>query len=728
MNRTSSRRWLRAGALVLGIMTAFTSVAYAAEPQGGELPVRWDEAYYATLDYYGGLTQGSVVKSYHLQGNSSITDYGRYDAVNNLTDGTEPSVNDQGAVTFDFGENAPETFYFEGETAAPYQDLPWDISLSYRFNGVPVRAEEMAGQKGMAEITLDLLPNPSASDYAKQNFVLVAATAFNDNDILSLSAPGSQTQLLGNLRTVMYIVLPGEEQHFTLQVGSEDFSFPGLVLLMMPATLDQLEQVADLRQAKEEIQDSYDALNQSMDILLDSLDGMGSDLQAAASGLDELNKARGIVSENREELYERFYKVLDDMWDLDGSMDDIREHLGEADTAAGKVSGTFTELYGSIGSLRQDLQDCLKILSGISGELEEGGDISSSLEQLAASLEALRQDTQSLQNLADEAASGNLEIQPEFQEQLNTAKALHSSYAESGGDPADMNGFYTFAAAALASQGYPPKDAAQAATQLVALYQAEGAIDDINGESQKLQELAGLTGTSQDLTSALQVAGDVSDLCGQLEALLAQLQGGSGDPGAGAGAIASVDAILGELQDLLALAGGYQDEVHETLRDTKKTTARAQDLIHHLRSFLFKAEDVLEDCDPHLDKGTDLTLSGLAQALRRAASGLGQVGTVRNAKDTVTDLIEEKWDQHTGEIDNLLLVDPSAPKESLTDQRNGSPESIQVVMRTQEIKAEEEEAPTAQDAEAPSATFFDRVAAMFRDFWDFLTSPFQKKD
>ena len=47
------------------------------------------------------------------------------------------------------------------------------------MNGVPVRAEEMAGQRGMAEIDLDIVPNENASDYSKQNFVLMASTAFN---------------------------------------------------------------------------------------------------------------------------------------------------------------------------------------------------------------------------------------------------------------------------------------------------------------------------------------------------------------------------------------------------------------------------------------------------------------------------------------------------------------------------------------------------------------------
>ena len=40
---------------------------------------------------------------------------------------------------------------------------------------------------------------------------------FNQDDILSLKADGAQVQLVGNLRMVLFLALPGEEQHFTIE-------------------------------------------------------------------------------------------------------------------------------------------------------------------------------------------------------------------------------------------------------------------------------------------------------------------------------------------------------------------------------------------------------------------------------------------------------------------------------------------------------------------------------
>jgi len=230
-----------------------------------------DEAYYATTDYYGNLLEGSVVKSYAMNGVSSLTDYGIYDEINNLTDATE-AVTEEGKVTFDFsGGTVPKHFYFEGKTAVPFEQLPWTFSVRYTLNGVPVKAEELAGKTGVVEIIVDALPNEKASEYARNNYILLATAIFNQDDILSLEAPGAQVQLVGNLRTVIFVGFPGEEEHYVIRVGSEDFAFGGLTFMIMPATISQLDKIAEISKRKGDLEKNYDLLSDSLDNLLDSV-------------------------------------------------------------------------------------------------------------------------------------------------------------------------------------------------------------------------------------------------------------------------------------------------------------------------------------------------------------------------------------------------------------------------------------------------------------------------
>ncbi|MDD2956007.1 MAG: hypothetical protein PHD67_06800 [Oscillospiraceae bacterium] len=723
----------RATAVTLAALMTVGSTVFAAGAESGpELPVSYDEAYYATLDYYGGLTEGSMVKSYRLRGGDHIVDYGTYDKVNNLTDRTEPSTT-SGKVEFAFGEEAPDTFYFEGKTAKPYEKLPWDISLSYRMNGVPVKAEEMAGQKGVAQITLDLIPNAGASEYAQHNFVLMASTAFNDDDILSLSAPGAQVQLVGNLRTVIFMALPGEEQHFTMEVGSEDFSFSGMILMMMPATLAQLEQVADLREAKADIEDSYDKLSESLDTILDSLDGMGGELRSVADGLEDLEKARHIISQSTQGLYSDFDLVLKDMGDLKKGVGSLHSDLNDADHAVTDINNSLTELYGGISDLRKDLESCVDTLNAIAESMEgEAEEDPALLEELAQNLENLRKDTASLQEIANQVSTGTVTLQPEgmtaeeVQQTLQNTQQIYEAYLASGGEEEDMEAFATFLVAALEQQGYPAETAQETAANMLALYEANVAITDINKQGSQLVDLAGVSGLTEDMDNALGMAEDVSGLCGTLEKLLATLETEGADPSAASKALASTNALLGQMQKLIYTMGSYQDEVHDAIDDGQSVGKQVREMLSSLRVFLTNTEGVIKESEPYLSRGTKKTLNNLAAALRQSASGLDQTGAVRDAKNTVTDLIDEKWDEHTGDVDNLLLVDPDAACVSLTDTRNDSPESIQVIMRTQEIKtAEDENAPSKAAAEDQS-TLGSRIMDMFRDLWSMITGLFRR--
>ncbi len=286
--------------------------AAAAEPAGDGVTPTYDEAYYATLDYYGGLTEGSVVKSYALNGSAGLTDYGVYDEVVNLTDGTVPTIG-QGSAVFRFGEEAPSHFYFEGKTQKPFENLPWTLSLRYTLNGVPTRAEDLAGKQGVVEILLDAVPNEHAGDYARYNYTLAAAAMFNQDDILSLEAPGAQVQLVGNLRTVLFMVLPGEERHFSIRVGSDAFTFGGMTMLMVPATLAQLEEISKLSQRKDDLEEDYRALSGSLDNLLDALSDIQGGLYASASGLDQLDAARRTVSGGKGTIYDGTDRLRGDL-------------------------------------------------------------------------------------------------------------------------------------------------------------------------------------------------------------------------------------------------------------------------------------------------------------------------------------------------------------------------------------------------------------------------------
>ena len=978
--RTAKRQLLRFGSCVLSALLALSSVPVSAVDNGVS-PV-YDEAYYAMTDYYGNLTEGSVVKSYLTNGYSTLTDYGQYDEVLNLTDGTVPS-SAGGMTTFRFDAGtAPSHFYFEGKTTRPFEALPWTLAVSYKLNGVPTRAEELAGKTGVVEINLDAIPNPDAIEYARNNYTLEAMAIFNQDDILSLEAPGAQVQLIGNLRAVLFIGLPGEECHYTIRVGSEDFSFGGLTFMLVPATLSQLEEIAKLSERKDDLEDNYNKLSGSLDSLLDALYSMTGSLNASASGLDKLNEARGIFSGGKGVLYDGTDALREDLSNLSELLDPVE---GQIETLSRTISDSKSVL-NSMSNTSSDLRDELEDLEDALDRLESTGDLHDVLSKLSGSLVSLRNALGVTGSTVKKDTTEAIDnVQGVGSKTIEQLKAAHSAYAS------DRQTYYTlvlkkqgleetqaaslakvaagamaagsvdaattalkgqltklelaYAAAATEDEkaeieaniigikaaiqylpaleqayqskeamsfqtfcqkvlGQSPADAKQTA-DLWLLYASGKLETDAAGNTTISGELlqndpeessgsdsgsvsgsgsnsgsesvggspsdsespsgggsgagsntnagnnsgnitgSGSTGSS-DNNSQNNASGDSNDTTGDGSTPSAPAEGGEngtngneGETGnTGAGSVttgdnnatttkggetgadggkgetggstaatpgesesvggAAIDLIAGGLDSATKQIKDLQSGLYTTMDNIAKPTGRviddlaalcarlseltsllnkAEDLTSalsgasgELRSILKDAEelqDLLDEYEPTLqetlktvsslsvsanktirdtqklvtdteallkaagtplDAGTKQSLEALASVLRGAARTMSTAGEIKDAKTSICEIIEDTWDEYTGDVNNLLLMDATAEAVSLTDSRNPSPQSIQVLIRTQEITEPEEDEEEAAAASAEKTTFWGRIAQMFKDLWAAVTGLFGGKD
>lgn len=829
------KTWKRGLALSLALTMTVTALVPAAG--AAAIPAACDEAYYATLDYYGGVREASVVKSYRLNGAKTITDHGAYDEVVNLTDGLTPTVSED-TVTFELGEDAPEKFYFEGKTTRPFEDLPWSIAVSYRLNGAPILAEELGGKTGLVEICLDVLPNAAAPAYSRDNLVLTAAAAFNDDDIVSLEAPGAEVQLVGNLRTVIFAVLPGEEQHFVIRVGSEDFSFSGLILLAVPATLQQLEKVADIKEAKEKGEDSLEAINDSLDVILNTLEGMSGSLNTTANGLDQLSGARSTVSKGKGNVYDNTDRAL-------GSMDAMAEALGAMDRYTVTASQAITELNTTLNSLnttaqglvpelenarrsiaaiQSDARELKALLGDVESYNKKATDIAASLadetEELDGELEGMRfaldmleVNLKNTKGVSPLKSSDLLGLLPKDQaEQMKEVLNLHSqyeSYLSDNGLTEKQLSFRDFIVSAaygqyraavaeqvtamLTAAGLP---AEQIPTQVEALLSPSATADVLTAAgitdpttqakiiaAQSLEHFCAATAISGEYLNKAQAAdkayqefsaqlpmvdtvnakirevnalivgitdptarlvGELSDICellgdtgtaddfhslaGLCRDLLKTLKKHEGE---GAALIEDMDEVgdllsritltadraLGDVDSLTGILNTYEPELQAALTDLGTLSGTAQTTLRDTTAALGAMENLLRTAGPQLDAGTANSLGGLSQALRQATTGLEQTDTIRGAKTTIKDLMDDEWDAHSGQVDGLLNMDAGAVPVSMTDSRNPAPQSVQYVMRTQEIRVEEptEELPEEQRVE--KTTFWQRVADMFQGIW-----------
>lgn len=786
MKNTSFLR--RMTAILLAVLLAagslITSVG-AAEP----IAPYCDETYYATLDYYGDLLESSVVKSYRTHGNAKITDYGVYDSVTNLNDSRAATVAD-GKVEFDLTGDVPEHFYFEGKTAQPYTDFPWKVSLSYKMNGVPMAAEDLAGKSGVAEIALHAVPNAAASEYSRNNLVLIASSMFNSDDILSLEAPGAQVQLIGNLRCVLYAVLPGEEQHFTMRVGSNDFSYSGMILLAVPATLEQLDQVADLKEAKDKAEDAYNAISDSLDIILDTLEGMSGSMNETAAGLDRLNGARETISAGKDRVYADLDAALDAAGPLVESMKPMSAHLEKLSNALDDLDALYDDTNADLQKLRPELETArqsVKELRSLSDELREildelDGTTSDAVDftddlinnlvemqellpQMTKNLHTLHVTLESMQGLSklDEITVDG-KTPDEIRDLAAAATAAHNQYLgylAANGIPESALSFEQF----LVAAGKTPEqakqindlyemaqdssfdeqlDQADSVNKIIASVNAKiteisTAIAAIASPSAKLiRSLESMVelldgedehGISEQLIGLVNLADDILTELDKHPDMLTDLLDTADKLGDSLTNVTAVgDALLDELDAFDAILAKYEPEAKQAIADAKTFTSAASDGIDSLVSAARTAESLLKSSGSALDAGTKSTLSGLSALLRRATVGLNQTGTIRDAKTTLSDLIDDEWNSHVGEDNNVLLMDANAAPVSITDARNENTTGIQYVMRTREIKVSDATKIETTEAETVKTTFWQRVGAMFVDLWNFIKGIFGGKN
>ena len=902
----------------------------------------YDEAYYAMTDYYGNLTDGSVVKSYTTNGAASLTDYGDYDEIVNLTNGLAPkTVGGRSVFTFD-ESSIPDHFYFEGKTAKPFEQLPWTLAVHYTLNGVAMKAEELAGKTGVVEISIDAIPNEQASEYARYNYTLEAMAVFNQDDILSLEAPGAQVQLVGNLRAVLFIGLPGEECHFTIRVGSNDFAFGGMTFLMVPATLSQLSEIAKLSERKDELEDDYEKISTSLDTMLNALDGLSGSLYATAKGVEQLSRAQSTYTGGKGAVREDVTALRGDLSNLADVLDPVESQIAELSKTISESKALLASMAASSSDLRAelvDLENALEALEHGSGDvksvLRAAGSLQSSLRSLQSALgvasstridsgltgkegtelnikmsqvknlhNAYEEKTEptnffeyvlrakgeeeskipaqaaALAGLVSKAlafkgannlvefnaiittypvvglylknAGGGYATFRAFCEDALGDKALAAQadnlwtlyaageptggsssgssggaaggtaggMAEGGADTADGS------AAALASDvievtdssvqndGAPAEDSGSAddsesgsttsggesssATEGSSDTRAEGGTgtdssgtdstttdgtaadgsdagssaagdtdentdkgesgdtegaaaggtpaapeetkpndavvdlitDGLDKASSKIVDMQNmLNKTMSDLAQPTgRVVSDLADLCGRLSSLTYVINDAEDTAAAVRGASSELRAILKDAEKLQKQLDDYEPTLQETLRTVNALSANAATTIRSTQKLVADTQDLLIAAGDDLDAGTKQTLEGLSASLRAAAKSLSTTPDMKAAKRSISSIIEDTWHEYTGDINNLLLMDANAEAVSLTDARNGAPQSIQVLIRTQEIKKDDGAKVEITIKQAEQTTFWGRVAQMFRDFWAAITGIFKGKD
>ncbi len=667
------------------IMNRIMAVSMAGLMVAGTLPVNVlaaapkvevDEAVYINTDYYGGIDEVEIVKGCVLNGNTEIIDYGNYQEVINMTNSIQPVINgDQ--VKWDISGSDAETFYFEAKSDKLDMELPWTIDVSYRLNGKPVKGEDLAGASGLVTTLIEAVPNKKAPEYYKNNMVLAVGTiADMDSDTYSLNAPGAQTQSLGTKKAVFFLALPGEENTFQIDLGTKSYESMGTFIMMVPATLDSLGMISDVREVKNKVKDSLDLMSDSADIIFDNLSSMRGGLEKTRKGLEAAKQAKGTYDANKDQVKADADAAIDSLDGISNSLTFLANQSAieqqDFNKAMDRMEGLRSTIYSmqyyteetreDLDDLNDKLRDLKKLAKSDSEEAEEElKALESVLKVSQAKLEAI-------------AGTSNATVLAKAQELAGGAGAFGALTSE------QQAALMKQAAASIVDQGTGNADLL-----------IDASLAGMSGE---------LLGKSVGpMNETMTMVSDIDDMLKVVQSLLVQ-----------------GDALAWEAnKDYRTNLNNLIDMMEDFLYNADVSVKATQTALRSLRNIM----DITEGA---VSTAIDSSLDGMIDIIGSTIGITDGTDTFRKAKDTMKNAIDDEIDEIEADS-NVLNLDINQAFPSFTSSKNSTPASIQIIMRTKEITIDDEELDNAVDIEPPKEDLgaWGRIKAVFKKIINFIT-------
>ena len=764
MKRNKLRR-VTATALLLSF--ALPQCAQAAAPT-----VETDETVYINMDYYGAPTNTRIVKGVNLNGHTEFTDFGDYKDVYNMSTFDEPTLKED-SVYWKLNTDKNRFYYECIPNDTVNIQMPWNFDVSYKLNGVPVEADQCAGASGTIQMDIHAVPNTYASDYYKNNMMLVCATGIDMSKSLSIDAPGAQIQSFGTYKLVMFMGLPGEENTFTVRIGSNDFESMGLIMFMTPATTSALDIMSSMRDIKDRLENSGDNLYTGVSSMLSTMQAVQGSLSSMSSGISGIDQVRKQLIKDRGTLDPRTDAALNALDELTGKSDSLIPELNSAKETLTALNATTSSILTTLEESGEDIPEYQKLLNDVKtslGNLENLFDdlddetdnsswtiaqIRSASEDLSKELEALTKDLKSLSGSLDDL---DLET-PVSTELKNYVSAMTSSTAQSAGKDASQKKYLEIMSTitrdmsdeekaeieekAKAEAAKAGEAAGAAAVQSSAAYnnaQALAALmtgiksgsSAVTSDMQSMtKQLKSVTEEMSDLLNAtnslLKDLEDIADVFDEYKGLpqdftaegkkLTELANGSLDRVNKM--LADIPALRESLDSLTKTATASIDKTTDLMSSTTKALSTSYDLMN-------TANSVLRSVRSQADASTQTTIDSLLDTLGKlsGSTASGQMQTATNSihsavKDAETDLEDDT---------NVLNIDTSADLESVTSSMNPSPSSLQFILRTEEISVDDDDDDGISDQDAADEGVFARICNIFKKLFTAITGVFASDD
>lgn len=761
------RKRVTASVLTAALLcTSAGSVPVYGAPAGADV----DETMYVNLDYYGKTTKVNVVKGVNLNGLGEITDYGNYINVENMSTSDAPVLGD-GSVTWNLPEGQNGRFYYKCTMDNEQVVLPWYFDVSYKLNGVPTDGDKLAGAGGLIEINVKATPNDNANLYYRNNMMLMVTVPVDMSKCYSVDADGAQIQSLGSTTAAVFSALPGEEGDYTVRIGTDSFETTGVIMAMAPGTIDDLNHIKDLKEAKDTWKDAGDALYDSLEQMAKSVESMRDGINKVQSGVSSAESARQKWSANKDSILAGNDQTLESLTALSQQLETLVPHLQTAKDTAETVHNSMGDIVNTMGDMQQPLRkmyDRLRNISTTSQSLGEQLDdvredmawliqnnaqfqvqtttILEALPELIASLENYDvgdldlgdledTDTRTIADDPDDDRENKADTSSGNQEDPDTNKADSSDTVTEDKTSGDMAS--EAAGADHEDGGAEADNSSHTADSAAGTDNSSDAADGADiSDAQTLSKAhiekheVPLVGAPSgvDLVTLYKMLSKIDKDSREFTQVASNLMDNVGDAAKyGADLTDSMDLMIEDLTALHDSLDMYYPDLQASLDDLSELVNRTTDAMNKGISTMTIVQNTLKATSGDIDEAAKNSLRGSMELLDKSLSILDSTTGVRTAGRTMKDVMDEQLDKF--DTDNrFLFIDPSEDKVSFTSDKNPAPKTLQVVLRTDEISLDDENnKETDAEAEKVNEGPLKRMWNVLVEMWKAIISIFKNR-
>ena len=272
-----------------------------------------EEVVYGKLAADGAVQRLYTVSRLEGKAGRTITDYGDYTAVRNMTT-TDPLAYADGAVTVT--PAADGALYYEGAMDPAATALPWLIEVHYILDGVERAPEDLAGRSGALILRISVQPNPACTGDWFDQYALQTTVTLDTANASNIRAAGGTIASVGSQRQIIFTLLPGQTSEVEVAADVTNFTMPAITLngiqLQLKLDIDgvaltnRLSQLTtgtgQLDEGAAALSAGIAALEQGLTLLTDQNALLTGGSAAVNSALTQLQSALSGISASSDQL------------------------------------------------------------------------------------------------------------------------------------------------------------------------------------------------------------------------------------------------------------------------------------------------------------------------------------------------------------------------------------------------------------------------------------------